>query len=342
MLSQIARAAVVFLLVSAAIHLGIAAFLIATGKAEKPNSNLKGLAFQEAFIDYAGIPPLKSFTARDGKQLSYRHYPARSGKMLVLLHGSGWHSRYFLPLSRFISSENLAQVYTPDLRGHGPAPERRGDIDTIDQLEDDLADFIAFLRRENPEATLILGGHSSGGGLCLRFAGSRYGQHADAFLLLAPWLKYNAPTVRPNSGGWARPNIRRIIGLEMLNFMRIRRFNHLKVIFFDMPEEARDGTETLAYSYRLNTGLAPRNYQKDLAAIKQPLFVLAGTADELFFPERFESVIAPLAQAKVMLLPGVTHMGAALDPAVGPAVRPWLESLPTVPEHKRERARRPR
>jgi non-heme chloroperoxidase len=84
MSSQIATAAVVFLLVSAGIQLGIAAFLILTGKAKKKNSYLDGLAFKEAFIDYAGIPPLKSFRARDGKQLSYRHYPACSGKMLVL------------------------------------------------------------------------------------------------------------------------------------------------------------------------------------------------------------------------------------------------------------------
>ena len=39
-----------------------------------------------------------------------------SDKVMILLHGSGWHSQYFLPLAEFISSEGLAQVYTPDFR----------------------------------------------------------------------------------------------------------------------------------------------------------------------------------------------------------------------------------
>lgn len=122
--------------------------------------------------------------------------------MTILLHGSGWHSRYFLPLAGFISSEGLSQVYTPDLRGHGHSPERRGDVDYIGQLEDDLLDFIAMIPKDNPKAMLILGGHSSVGGLAVRFAGSKYGH---AYLLLSPYLQYNAPTVRHNSGGWARP-----------------------------------------------------------------------------------------------------------------------------------------
>ncbi|MBT6341591.1 MAG: hypothetical protein HOJ48_20100 [Desulfobacula sp.] len=46
----------------------------------------------------------------------------------MLLHGSGWHSRYFLPLAEFISSAGLAHLYSPDLRGHGRSPERRGDV----------------------------------------------------------------------------------------------------------------------------------------------------------------------------------------------------------------------
>jgi alpha-beta hydrolase superfamily lysophospholipase len=326
MVGQIATTAIVFLLVSVAIQFGIAAVLILTGKAREKNSCADRLEFKELFIDYRGIPSLARFRARDGKLLDYRHYPACSDRILILLHGSGWHSRYFLPLARFVSGENLAEVYTPDLRGHGPDPERRGDIDYIDQLEDDLADFVAFVRREKPGSTLIVGGHSSGGGLAIRFAGSRYGHQADAYLLLSPWLKYNAPTVRPNSGGWARPNIRRIIGLVMLNSMRIRWFNYLKVIDFDMPEEARDGTETLSYSFRLNTGYAPRNYKKDLTAIRKPLFVVAGTADEAFFSERFESVISQFTKVKATLLPNVTHMGAVLDPAVGPAIGSWLKS----------------
>jgi len=125
-------------LISAVIYFGIVAVLMLTGKPKKPDPAQRGPAFDELFFDYSSLPELKSLTARDGTQLAYRHYPADSEKIVILLHGAAWHSRYFLPLAEFISSEGLAQVYTPDLRGHGPTPKRRGDVDYIGQFEDDL------------------------------------------------------------------------------------------------------------------------------------------------------------------------------------------------------------
>ncbi|MBM4314841.1 MAG: alpha/beta hydrolase [Deltaproteobacteria bacterium] len=314
-------------LIAVAIYFVAAAVFIISGKPKKPTSEQRGLVFKELYIDYKSIPQLKTFAARDGKPLAYRHYPAQSDKAIILLHGSGWHSRYFFPLAEFISSEGLAQVYTPDLRGHGPAPERRGDVDYIGQLEDDLADFSAMIRKENPKALLIVGGHSSGGGLAIRFAGSKYGRQADAYLLLSPYLQYNAPTVRPDSGGWAQPYTGRIIGLTMLNRVGIRWFNDLAVIDFSMPKEARDGTETLTYTYRLNSSYAPDDYQKDLSAIKAPLFVVVGSADEAFVADQFEPVFSRLTKGRVMVLPDVTHLGLVVGPKVRPAIKAWLEGL---------------
>ncbi len=326
-MNKITSLILVFILASVVIYFGIAIFFIMSGKAVKPTSGRGGLDVRELFIDYKSIPQLKTFTARDGKQLTYRFYPTRSDRVIILLHGSGWHSQYFLPLAKFISSEGLAKVYTPDLRGHGHTPERRGDIDYIDQLEDDLSDFVTMVRRDNPGSALIIGGHSSGGGLAIRFAGSKYGRQADAYMLLSPWLKYDAPTIRPGGGGWALPNTLRIIGLMMLNNVGIRWFNNLTVINFDMPKDVRDGTETLSYSYRLNTGYAPRDYKKDLRAITQPLLVVAGTSDEVFFADQFEPVISQFTKVKVKLVPNVTHMGVVVNPAVRPVIKEWLEGI---------------
>jgi non-heme chloroperoxidase len=317
----------IFVLTSILIYCGIAAALILSGKPKKPTLNEGGLVFKEMYVNYTDLPQLKTFTARDGQQLDYRYYSSQSNKVIILLHGSGWHSRYFLPLAGFISSEGLAQVYTPDLRGHGRSPERRGDVNYIGQLEDDLADFIAMIRKDNPKAMIIIGGHSSGGGLAVRFAGGQYGRHADAYLLLAPYLQYNAPTTRPNSGGWAIPYTKRIIGLIMLNNIGIHWFNNLTVIGFNMPQEVRDGTETLSYSYRLNTSFAPRDYKKDLSAIKQPLLVIVGKADEAFFAEQFEPVISQYTKGQVKLLDGVKHLSLVVSPKIQPVIKEWLEGL---------------
>lgn len=317
-----------FLIISVVIYFGIATVLIIIGKLGKPKQNPNKLHFYELLqIDYKGIPELQAFTARDGKQLAYREYPAKSNKVVILLHGSGGHSRYFFPLAKFISSGNLAKVYTPDLRGHGISPERRGDIDYIGQLEDDIADLISMIRKGNPNAMIILSGHSSGGGLAIRFAGGKYSKIPNAYLLLSPYLQYNAPTIRPNSGGWAQPYTRRIIGLMLLNNIGIRWFNGLTVIDFNMPKEARNGTETLSYSYRLNTSYAPDDYKKAFCAIKKPLLVIAGTADEAFYVDQFEPEISKFTKVTVKLLQGVTHMGIVVGPGIRPVIKKWIEGL---------------
>lgn len=315
------------ILISVVVYFGIAAVLIVTGKPGKPDRDETGLDFKGLFIDYSGLPELKQFRARDGAVLSYRHYPSLSEKILILLHGSGYHSRYLFPLARFISTQGLAHVYTPDLRGHGQEPVRRGDVDYIGQLADDVADLIAVARRDHPDAMVIVGGHSSGGGLAVRFAGSRCGKEADAYLLLSPFLKYNAPTMRPHSGGWAEPYTRRIVGLVMLNNVGIRWFNHLPVIRFNMPENARDGSETLSYSFRLNSAYAPQDYKKDLSAIRQPLLVVVGTADEAFEASQFKPVISQYTSGQVVLLDGVTHMGVVVGKEIHSTIGPWLRNL---------------
>jgi len=317
----------IFLIIPVVIYFGIASVLIVTGKPDKLTTIRQNLDFKELYFDYSSLPELKSFKARDGKELNYRYYPAKSNKTVILLHGSGWHSRYFLPLAEFISSENLANVYTPDLRGHGLNPGRRGDVDYIDQLEDDIADFINVIKEKNPGTTIILGGHSSGGGLAIRFAGSKYNNQIDGYFLLSPFLKYNAPTVRPNSGGWAKPYTGSIVGLTMLNNVGIRWFNYLTVIEFNMPKEARDGTETLSYTFRMNTAYAPRDYKKDLGAIYQPVLVVAGTGDESFYADQFEPVISKYTEAEVVLLEGVSHMGVVVGEDIRPVIKEWLEGL---------------
>ena len=317
-----------FILISFVVYLSIATVLIIVdGKPKEVISKPTALAFNELKIDYTGLPPLDSYLCRDGTELNYRYYPAQTNKVLVLLHGSGWHSKYFLPLAKYISSENLAQVYTPDLRGHGISPIKRGDINYINQLEDDLADFVSIIKKEHPNSTLIMGGHSSGGGLAIRFAGSQYNKSVDAYMLLSPYLEHDAPTFRLDAG-WASVHIPRIVGLSMLNSVGISGFNYLDVIDFNMPQASRDGTETLSYSYRLNTGYAPRNYKNDLRAMTQKCLVVVGKSDEVFVAEAFEPEMSKYKKdVNVRLIDGVTHMGVVVGEKARPIIKEWVAGL---------------
>lgn len=324
-----------FLLISLGIYLMVTAVLILTDRPASIVSADEPIVFEAlAEANYGELPALQPYTARDGAELSYRLYESsNSDIVLILLHGSGWHSMQFYPLAQALSEAGAATVVTPDLRGHGFNPPTRGDVATIGQLEDDLADLIAALEPQFPGAQIIIGGHSSGGGLAVRFAGGEYGELASGYLLLAPFLKYNAPTTRPNSGGWARPNSRRITGLTMLNNLGIHWFDGLTVIQFAMPQSVLagplGGSATTAYSHRLNSSYAPRRkYGRDLAAMTQPFLLVAGLDDEAFFAEQYEPTISQYTDSgSYVLLPGTGHIDLLTTPDLARIVTRWLRSL---------------
>jgi len=330
--------------IAVAVYFGIALVLIFTdapgGVEAGPD---RGLDFDSSIrADYSGLPNLTPYTARDGTELGYRFYASATptDRLVILVHGSAWHGMQFHGMARALAETGIADVVAPDMRGHGASPARRGDIDHIGQLEEDMADLIDHLKKRKPDARIVLGGHSSGGGFVVRFAGGEYRDKVDGFALLAPFLKYNAPTTRANSGGWANPAVRRIIGLTMLNSVGVTALNHLPVIRFAMPKAVLDGpygkTATTIYSYRMNAGFAPRSdYEADLARIDRPLLVIAGAEDEAFFADRYEAVIsAETKTGTYKVLPGVNHMGVVTEKAAWDTLAGWLEK--SFPAKSRE------
>jgi len=278
------------------------------------------------------LPGLQRYPARDGEQLAYRFYPSASDRILIFIHGSSYHGAGYHALAAALSLGGAAQVVLPNLRGHYQSGLRRGDVDYIGQLEDDIADLIAFLRAGHKTGPITLGGHSSGGGLAIRFAGGPYGVLASSYLLLSPVIP-RAPAVRRGeAGGWANLHLRRIYGLLALNALGIHGFNGLPVIEFNKPAKFWDGTETLAYSYRLNVSYHPRfRYQDDLHALPEQTFMLVGQNDEANDPDKLQAAFAVDApRARTAILPGISHFGIFSDPAVLETMVNWVRALPPV------------
>lgn len=309
---------------------GIAAIMIMGALfAMSTQAETTGLDFHALMTERQSVgelPALKTFAARDGTGLGYRHYPSESDLALILVHGSAADSRYLSTLAQALATSGAAEVYTPDLRGHGPSPVRRGDIDYISQLEDDLAGLILHVKANNPNlAGVVVGGHSSGGGLAVRFAGGQHGNLASAFLMLAPYLGHDAPTVRSNSGGWAAPSLARIIPIAMLNALGVTRFNDTQVLRFNLPAEYQDGAQTLSYSYRLMAGFGPADREADLARLKVPFLLVVGSDDESFFASEFEPVVRPhVPHARIEIIEGVSHLGLVTDEQTIALVLTWL------------------
>lgn len=324
------------LVLTVAIGLG-GTLLVAGGLilSDRPQPDLRAADGQGLRFDVmaAAAPdvPLQHWTARDGARLGYRQWSSRrdGAPLVVAVHGSGWHGGQFRALGARLAAEGLADVVAPDLRGHGPAPQRRGDLDHIGQFEEDLADLIAAVAR--PGQRVVVLGHSSGGGLVVRMAGGPYGALMQGAVLLAPFLQHDAPTARPGSGGWARVMVRRIVGLSVLNALRIRALNHLPVIQFRFPASVLDGPSgaeaTRAYSYRLNTSYAPRrDWRRDVAGLP-PFLLVAGQDDEAFVATAYEPAMAPAnPNGRYRLVPA-GHLDVVDSPDTFDAIRTWLAEV---------------
>ena len=266
-------------------------------------------------VDRSAMPPLSRFSARDGTELAYRHYPARgaaTGKIAILVHGSSGSSAAVHALSGALAARGI-ETYAPDIRGHGGSGTR-GDIAYLGQLEDDMADFVAMVRRASPDAPITLLGHSSGGGFALRIASSPIKNQFVRTILLAPYLGYDAPTNRPQSGGWASADIPRFLGLVALRKLGIDCCESLPTLAFAVPPNSAS-ILVPTYSYRLMRSFATRGYQSDLAEATKPLTLIAGTDDELMLSGNYaDTVHALLPSADVKLIDGVNHMGVVSVP----------------------------
>lgn len=156
-----------------------------------------------------------------------------------------------------------------------------------------------------------------------------HGRLIDGAVLLAPYLHHRAPTARDDSG-WAHLLLRRIIGLSMLNMLRLHVLDGLTVIQFAMPRSVLDGPmgamATTAYSWRLNRSYAPRNdYRADIAALP-PFLLIAGMADEAFDAAQYQpTMVAATDKGRYLLLPGVGHLDVVNAPDTPQAIGDFLE-----------------
>jgi alpha-beta hydrolase superfamily lysophospholipase len=266
-------------------------------------------------IDFSTLPELSRFQARDGTALAYRHYSAHTpatDRIAVVVHGSSGSSQGAIHALSLALAARGVQTYAVDIRGHG-ASGNRGDIAYLGQLEDDMADLVAEIRKTNPTAPLTLIGHSSGGGFALRIAGSPIQNLFARTVLLAPYLGYDAPSSRPNSGGWANPDIPRFIALSVLRGLGLPWAESLPAIAFAVPPNSSQRL-TATYSYRLMRNFAAsRDFHADLAAATKPVMIFSGSADELIISDKFHEAVGD--RATIRIIDGINHMGIVGNPA---------------------------
>ena len=325
---------IVVLLLLAVVGLFVAIVAIARPFPQMPpETDVFGFA-AEKDKSTTDLPPLQQFRARDGDALAYRFYDSASERILIFIHGSSYHGGGYDELATDVSAAGTAKVVLPNMRGHYFSGRRRGDVEYIGQYEDDIVDLIRELRRQGRKGPIILGGHSSGAGFVLRFAGG-LGPQQEAiagYIALAPIIPRTAAVRGGDAGGWNVIDLPRILGLVALNAIGVHGFDGLPVIAFNKPASAWNGTETLGYSWRLNSSYHPRNdYASDVRAMPANALILVGDKDEAVDGAALLGLLSDVGyRGDAEILAHTTHFGIFHTPE---ALKRVAEYVATISEH---------
>jgi non-heme chloroperoxidase len=270
--------------------------------------------------NFAELPKVQTLKARDGAPLNYRVYPGRHDRAVVLVHGSSGTDTSMLKLAQALQAAG-ATVYAISLRGHGGSGTANGDVSYIGQLDDDLADLMKGLGLDKPGIHRTLIGFSSGGGFVLRIAGGRQAGLFSDYIAISPYIGQDAPTNKPNAGGWAGVAVPRIIALTLLNSIGLAWFQDLPAVHF-ATDAKPSNTRTPVYSFRLAASLQlGRDWRGVLARISAPTEIVVGANDELFNADQFKPMLQTVnPRIGVTVVPNETHLGMIADPPATAAI----------------------
>jgi pimeloyl-ACP methyl ester carboxylesterase len=287
--------------------------------------------------NFAELPPVRRVAARDGAPITYRLYPGRTDRAVVLVHGSTGASISMHKAAQALQAAG-ATVYSISLRGHGGSGTVNGDVSYKGQPEDDLVDFVKAVGLDDAKVHRTLVGFSLGGGFVLRVASGRQASTFDAYVAVSPYIAQDAPTSRQGSGGWASVAVTRTIGLSLLDAFGLPWFQDLPIVRFATDAPPSD-SRTPVYSYRLLASLQPRRtWRTDIARIKRPMAIAVGSSDELFYVDRFGPLFAELnPKIAVSVTPGVGHMGMVAVPGGTAAIAGAWQKLADAAAPRTER-----
>lgn len=125
--------------------------------------------------------------AADGTKLFLRSWQTAGQNILLILHGLGAHSGWFIDMGNEIARQGIT-VYAMDHRGYGRSEGLRGHIDKGSSFLEDIKVIISHITKTNPGKKLFVLGHSMGGMFTAHYAATSQGP-VSGLLFLNPWVQ---------------------------------------------------------------------------------------------------------------------------------------------------------
>ncbi len=230
--------------------------------------------------------------------------------VLIFLHGGGANMHGYGGLADRVRHAAQYAVLTPDIRGHGRSPGRRGYAPTPQTVWADVDAAVDWAQQAYPGVPIFVGGHSSGGGLALNWAARRRATSPTVagLILLAPLLSAGAER-RRNGPGFARA---RPWVLLVYLFSGKRLASQSDAVRFAFPDAATAaGDLVCAYSPGMALAVTPGNARTALSKLAIPVLMLAAANDELFDAEDLR---AASSAASFAIVEG-THLSCLMNAA---------------------------
>lgn len=185
---------------------------------------------------------------------------------------------------------------------------------------------VKHIRAEYPHLPLYLGGHSSGAGVTLNYAGQPDHEPVNGYLFLSPQLGFRAQTDRPSlAAPFAKVDTSAFVAHAMSGGTA---HGHDYAVQFNYPADilADDPGLVAAITVNMAVALTPSAPRDQFATLDRPFGLWIGSEDELFLPDKVLSfadlAVSVRADSEVSRIPGGKHLSVLVR--AHETIGPWI------------------
>ncbi|GGF09961.1 hypothetical protein GCM10010954_05580 [Halobacillus andaensis] len=250
----------------------------------------------------------KRYAARDFSSLPYVHFKNEghtNNRAFIMIHGVTAEVDHHEEMARTYHAGG--DIFLPILRGYDNN-HPKGDLDYIGQYDDDLFDFIHFVRKQG-FTEIILAGHSMGCANLLRLI-HKNKDAADGYVFFAPYFHPGLPVYQDDANEQFKPSTdvdykvysKKATLLAVLQKMGINRWNGQTVAI--IPDEFNQGS-LVHLTFRLLISRFLETMPND--EMPERFMTFIGEDDEVIVSSKLQEWHEKTFKQKVMIIPGEDH-----------------------------------